>query len=316
MKIAFVWDWQNDPEQLFTWKDGLAAAIRLLSQRHEVAVWTCGQIKGDYIHQYFPIRMTFEGDVLAEEVKEWNPDVILVWGDMTRPSQAPLSKLKKPMACCFAGGATDGPNWYRFGHVFVENEEYRKKFEEQGASASIAFGTNTELYKPLEAPKSIDVYFPATFADWKRHDLFMKSVSGMRSMCVGYMYPVSERYCWEEPMKRGVTVAPHVSADVNRMLMGQSKCVLVTSKNVGGSQRTVLEALSMNTPVVVMSDNHKCCEYLESIGKNDWIVEPDPVKINEKIKSVTPVDTRSLITGKWDEKTYADRLEEGLKSIL
>jgi hypothetical protein len=318
MRIAIIWDWENATEQTITWKDGLCAAIKSLCTRHDVKFYTIGR-RQIIPHEYFPIHVVPSSD-LVEDVKEFSPDTILHWADCTRPHAEPLGKLGIPMALCFAGGDTMAENWYRFAHVFVENDEYKQKFDEQEVACTVAFGTNTGLYTPIEnAQRNIDVYFPATFADWKRHDLFYKSVAGLRAMCAGYMYEERERYCWEEPMKRGVTVVPHVSAATNRFLMAQSKVILVTSKNIGGSQRTVLEALAMNTPVIVMSDSIKCSEYLKGIGREDWIVDPEPAKIREKIEQVMaqePVDTRSALFGHWDEETYASRIEEGLKSIL
>lgn len=318
IRIAFLWDWDIVPEHAIGWKDGLAAALRILMTRHEVAFFAVGT-HTDYPHEYFTIRSRVAGDELVNEIRDFKPDVILHWGDMTRPHAKPLAALGIPMAVCFAGGNTAGPNRYCFGHVFVENEEYRAKFlaEEPDLPVTIAFGANTQLFQPLQnAPRTLDAVFPAVFADWKRHGLFLEATRGLRTMCAGFMYPVSERYCWERPMESGVVVMPNVTAEASRMMMVQSKCVLVTSKNVGGSQRTVLEALSCNTPVVVMSDNLKCCEYLRDAGCDDWIVDPEPEKIREKIIRLVPRNTRDSIMGKWDEDTYAKNIEEGLSKLL
>lgn len=317
LRISFLWDWDIVPEQAITWKDGLAKAIQILGTRHEVAFFAVGTYT-DFPHEYFTIRSRPAGDVLVKEIEEFKPDVILHWGDMTRSHAKPLAKLGIPMALCFAGGNTQAENWLRFSHIFVENEEYRLKFEAQAdIPCTIAFGANTDLFKPVpDAVRSLDAFFPAVFADWKRHDLFYKAVKGKNALCAGFMYPVSERYCWEEPMRSGVIVVPNISAEASHRLMTQSKCVLVTSKNVGGSQRTVLEALSCNTPVIVMSDNFKCCEYLKDVGCEDWIVDPEPEKIRELLETITPRDTRSKIIGKWDCETYANNLEKGIMGLL
>lgn len=317
MRIAFLWDWDIVPEHAITWKDGLAAAVKILGERHEVSFFAVGT-NTDYPHEYFTIHSREAGEVLVEAIKDFKPDVILHWGDMTRPHAKPLASLGIPMAICFAGGSTEAENWYKFGHVFVENEEYREKFLAQSdIPCTIAFGTNTELFQPVpNAVKSLDAFFPAVFADWKRHDIFYKATKGLKTLCAGFMYPVSERYCWELPMESGVIVMPNISAEASRMLMAQSKCVLVTSKNIGGSQRTVLEALAMNTPVIVMSDNIKCCEYLKDVGCEDWIVDPEPDMIREKVLSIVPRETRSKLTGKWDAQTYANNIEKGLLALL
>jgi len=317
VRIAFLWDWDIVPEHAITWKDGLAAAVKILAKRHEVAFFAVGAYT-DYAHEYFTIRSRPAGDILVSEIADFKPDVILHWGDMTRPHAKPLAKLGIPMAICFAGGNTQAENWLRFSHIFVENEEYRAKFAAQAdIPCTIAFGANTELFKPVEnAVRSIGAFFPAVFADWKRHDLFYKATQGLRAVCAGFMYPVSERYCWEKPMESGVIVMPNISADASHMLMAQAKCVLITSKNVGGSQRTVLEALATNTPVIVMSDNIKCCEYLRDVGCEDWIVDPEPDIIRQKLAEIEPRDTRSKIIGKWDAETYAKNLEDNLWQLV
>jgi len=48
LKISFVWDWESYDPQTFTWQDGLAAAIKLLSEKHNIEILTCSMNGKDY----------------------------------------------------------------------------------------------------------------------------------------------------------------------------------------------------------------------------------------------------------------------------
>lgn len=308
MRISFVHDWEPDYYQELTWKDGLAAALRELKRRgHELQVLTVGN---DQVieHPYFDIYMVRD---VSEAVKRFNPDVILHWADLTRPNAIETFKLGKPQALCFAGGGTDAENIDLFDHFFVESEVYRKKFEEAGKSVSMAFGTNTELFTPTEQPRYFDTIFPATFATWKRHDLYAKSTAGLRSLAVGYMYSDHEQECWKTCLDNGVMVLPHVSAETLKYLYGASGVCVVTSDSSGGSQRTVLEAMAMNLPTIV-TDSDKF--------SYDGLIVSEP-----NIQSLTKIieenlhkqgKTRDYIINNWSEHTYADSLEKGLYEII
>ena len=116
MKISFVWDWEPSFEQTITWKDGLAAALKELENRgHSVNRFT--DTLYPIPHEYGPIVPIDEGVIKQS-------DVILHWGDMTRPHALPHSQLGIPMAVCFAGGEVLGENVGLFDHIFVESEVY------------------------------------------------------------------------------------------------------------------------------------------------------------------------------------------------
>lgn len=320
MRIAFLHDWEVCHPQELSWKDGLASALRLLSKKHDVKLFVCGEatlIK----HDYFTIEVTPEGDSLVDNIKAFNPDVILIWGDCTRPHAPLLQKLKIPMALCFAGGEPYGANYHCFSHIFVESDVYLKAFQKlgelTGITTSVAFGTNTELFKPVEKQKKIfDTGMAATYCDWKRYGLFTKSASGLSAWTAGWMYEDHERYCYEEPQDEGFLVLPHLSAEALRHLYAATKTLLVTSDRTGGSQRTVLEALSMNLPVLVMSDSDKTTEYVRGAGKEGWILPPDPKVIHEALmKDYGEVNTRKYVLENWSEFIYANALEEGLLKL-
>lgn len=315
MRIAVVHDWPIHFEQEYTWRDGLCAAIKELGKRHEIKFWVEGKENAVIPHPYFPIYVSSN---IPAEVQQFNPDVILSWGDTTRPNAAPLSELGKPHALCFAGGAPFGPTAQYYDHFFVESAVYFDEFKAKGASVSRAFGTNTELFQPEPRQnKQFDSIFPATFASWKRHNLFSNAVAGLRACAVGYMQPGDhEDYCYKDCLARGVLTLPHVSAEVLRYLYAASKTCVITSTAQGGSQRTVLEAMAMNVPVIVTKDSDKTTEYVREGG--GAIVQPNPAAIYAAILDWRDkqLNTRDYILSKWSEFKYADALEAGLQSLL
>lgn len=303
-KLAFVWDWEPEFSQAITWKDGLAAAVKELSNRFEVGVFT--DTKYTIPHEYFDIRPISEIN---------DPDAILIWGDMTRPHIPKLAELGKPMAICFAGGELFTGYEEMFDHIFVESEVYRQAYADKDLPVSIAFGTNTELFKPIpEQHVVFDVFFPATYALWKRHSLLAQATQGLKVCTSGYMYPDSwEKECYEVMEKSGALVLPHLAPEALVRLYSAASCVVVPSKSSGGSQRTVLEALACEVPVIVTDSD-----------KFDWegVIKVDPTPkaiisaVEKCVHQLAYPQTREYIEKNWSHITYADSLEEKLNGII
>lgn len=311
MRISFVHDWTVNYQQELDWQDGLAAALNELEKRgHTVNRFVCGEEESIIPNPLGKIQVT---DKMVQRVEESNPDVILHWADMTREHAKPLSYLGVPMAICFAGGEPDNYNTYQFDHMFVESQVYKNKFDDLGVSCSIAFGTNTDLFTPVEQNKQFDVIFPATFAAWKRHSLYADAVQGLKALAVGYMYDDHEQECWQECLRLGTTVLPHVSAQVLKYLYAASKVCVIPSLSSGGSQRTVLEAMAMNLPLII-TDSDKF-DYAYGIA---YEAEPTAESIRGFIKSALlgeEVNTRDYILKNWSHITYADALEKELLGL-
>lgn len=312
MRIAFVWDWPPEWYQAYTWKDGLAAALKeLINRGHDIVVMCAGNEDSIVRHAYFDIHVV--SDIPEFMQSNGKFDVILHWADCTRPNARPLRELGIPMALCFAGGEPMGETLPFFDHVFVESKVYEEIYKQNDISVSVAFGTNTELYKPIEQSKSFDTIFPATFAQWKRHDLYAAATQGLRSLAVGYMYDDHEQECWQECVRLGTTILPHVSAETLHYLYAASKVCVIPSLSSGGSQRTVLEAMAMNLPVVI-TDSDK---FDFARGHGVFEAEPNPQDIRSIINMAleSEVSTRDYILENWSESSYADALEKGLLGI-
>lgn len=312
MKIAFVHDWNVNFQQELDWQDGLSAALRELENRgHIVHRIVCGT-NDSFVPN--PLGDIYVRRDIVAEVNKFQPDVILHWADMTRPNARPLSELGIPMAICFAGGEPLGENYPFFQHIFVESVVYKRVFDEADMPCSIAFGTNTDLFRPIEQNKVFDTIFPATFAAWKRHDLYASATRGLKSVACGYMYDTHEQECWQECLRMGTTILPHTSAEVLHYLYAASRVCVVTSLSSGGSQRTVLEAMAMNLPLII-TDSDKF-DYAQ--GKA-YVCEPDAQTIRGYIDAIIDgegeANTRDYILQNWSHIQYADALEKGLESI-
>lgn len=310
MKLAFIWDWPPTMSQTLSWEDGLAAAIRELQRRgHAVRLFMPDTSEYVIKHPYFDIEVCED---IPYAVRAFEPEAILLWGDMTRPNIRPLRMLNVPLLICFAGGEVNHQNAGLFDHIFVESQVYLDHFQAQGLPVSIAFGTNTELFQPVEQAKAFDTIFPATFALWKRHNLYARAVEGLRALAVGYMYDDHEQECWQDCLAHGVTILPHTSAQVLRYLYAASEVCVIPSLSSGGSQRTVLEAMAMNLPLVVC-DSDK----FDYLTDECLRVAPTPEALREAIETQRGrvVQTRDHVLAHWSHLTYADALEKELEAL-
>ena len=315
MRIAMLWDWSPAFSQTITWQDGLAAALRELMKRgHEVSVIIPTEQNTRIPHPYFEIIGSAD---VVELVRTLKPDVILHWADMTRPHARPLRDLDIPMAICFAGGELLGENYPFFDHIFVESEVYLDVLLERNeVSASLAFGTNTDLFAPVpNQAKVFDALMVGTFAAWKRHNLFAQATEGMTACAVGWMYDDHEQECWQVCEDAGNLVLPHVSPQTLRRLYASSRCVVVPSQSNGGSQRTVLEAMAMNVPLIV-TDSDKFDYAQGRAFQADPTAESIRGFIGAVIDGEYEMNTRDYVLDKWSHLCYADALEVGLRSIV
>lgn len=315
MKVAFIWDWDNEVMHMLGWRDGLAAALNILQTKCDLKIYTQARnVSRETIfpHEFFDIFTYPDPEQMSAAIRDDDPDVLLFWADMTRPAIPMLAK-DFPSACCFSGGFAETDNTDLFKLMFIESESYREVFEKRGIKTVQAFGCNTELFQPQQQPKVWDVFFPATFAAWKRHDLFAASVSGFRAYACGWPEP-HEPWCHEVCREGGVFTTHHMMPYLLPDMYSASKMVLITSGSNGGSQRTVLEAMAMNIPCIVMADSDKCSEYLFEAGYPDMIIDPNVGAIRAKIEETleAEVNTRDWVLENYSEHVYAQKLYDGL----
>jgi glycosyltransferase involved in cell wall biosynthesis len=299
MKIAFLWFGMDG--RYGQWHDGLYAAMRLISKEHEVA--------------YF--------DLPLKNLTEFNPDVVLFW-------EAPCTAYGKdaaiwqevcelPYKKCllFAGGPLKAIDVKDFDLVFVESRINEEDCERQGIPYKRAFGVNTSIFKPKTGmPKTWDAFMQATFAEWKRHELFASV--GRRGAVAGRLQQY-DRNGYEACKKAGVSIFPELPASDITNMINMSHCVLNTSSEWGGGQRCTLEAMACGVPVIVMSDSPKNREFVEASG-GGIVSNPDAGTIRGFVNECMEENNMGklglqYIQNNWTEYHYAKALMEGINSL-
>lgn len=277
MKIAFVCDLPI--EHFPFWDDGLKAALDVLKEKYnwEISIYN---LAGGL-------------DLNSLETRK---GIGVIWSSLT--SEISRYRLFEKQVLLFGGGVTYTPAIHNFDLVVAESKVDFLDFKRFGINTIQAFGTNTNLFKPmLDQPKIFSYVYPAAFAKWKNHDRFAEFMShgdrkkGFPALALGYMQPGGwEKECYEVCQKNGIAVLPWVPYSVMPYIINASENVYVAADVMGGCQRTVLEAKACGVPVAINSDSPKLLE-LQNLTRED-------------------------ILNEWSEESYAKKLKKGIESIL
>lgn len=313
IRLAVCNDWYDKKSAVFWNKDGFLKMLSVLRDRDrwEIVFFKKHERTFEWEHDY--VKLSFSPDPVAQ-IREWKPDCILGFSDFSREYLKQAQGIA-PIALCYSGGLYT--NYETIPDlVFVESRSYVDWMKSRGTIKRVvqAFGTNTELFKPVNQPKYWDAIFPATFASWKRHWLFGEAL-GARGLTCGW-WQENDTEAYEACMKYGTGTLHHQLPESLVQLYGMARTCVVTSNTFGGSQRTVLEAMACNVPVIVMSDSDKTTEYVEAAGEGA-IVEPDANKIRAVVEEWKDrkVNTREWIMQNYSETVYANKVKEGILSI-
>jgi glycosyltransferase involved in cell wall biosynthesis len=121
--------------------------------------------------------------------------------------------------------------------------------------------------------------------------------------------------------ENGTLVFPELPYESVNALYNASWCCVNTSSEWGGGQRTSIESLATNTPVIVMSDSPKNREYIEESGCG-LVVPPSEDAIRkaiEEIKTWTEERRnkgREYILSKYSHHHYAKAILTGIDKVL
>lgn len=299
MRVGFVWKGLDGRYGM--WKDGLYAAIKLISKEHEV--------------RYFDTTR-------LDEIHDFKPDVVLFWEAPCslkgKDAEDYLKVLHLPYkkALLFAGGPVEAHTCYGFDLYFVESKVNEEEFERLGLPWKRAFGVNTQIMRPFKLEKRWEGIIQATFAGWKRHELFADAM-GERGCAVGRVQEF-DKNGYDRCITKGVNVFPEMDAETVALMINQSNCVVNTAEYWGGGQRCTLEAMACGVPVIVMKDSPKNCEYVEESGAG-IIVEPTKEAIQDVFNTKAYEGLASgyrYVHSKWTEHHYAQALLDGIAQIV
>ncbi len=263
--IAFVWAWGRAKEIFPLWYDGLRAAVEIIGKKHKID-WVLGDNPED---KY---------------------DFILVWGTDTSPILK--KKYKCPMGLCY--GSTFPPdvdNLRGLSVIYVENSITYDLLRRDGLRVIKAFGTDTDFFSPKKCKKDIEYFYPATFSPWKRQSTISKL--GSKLMCVGDVQPDGQNEL-QSCIRHAVRVIPqHTSSTEIRDLYRRSENVIIPARY--GSERTTIEAMSMNMLPEVTGDNDRVMTYLQEF-------------LDSKMNS-----PRAFIKKYYSAEKYAEELLKGME---
>lgn len=303
MKIAFFWFGIDG--RYGAWKDGLYAALKLIEAEHEV--------------RYYDVN-----EKTLKDVKDFNPDVVLFWESpvTNRGKDADMwfsvCALPYPKALLFAGGPLKAIDVKDFDLVFVESSINEEDCEREGIPYKRAFGVNTQIMKPMNLEKKYDGILAATFASWKRHELFAEALQS-KGLAVGRVQE-HDRNGYDRCVKLEVNVMDEVSPEELAKLYNQSHAAVNTAEYWGGGQRMTLEAMACSIPVIITADSPKNFEFVIESG-GGIVSNPDKEDIQKKVEILKTLGKEygqrgyEYVQSKWTEKHYADALLEGINSI-
>lgn len=283
MKICFL---VVLPKGWWQWRDGLYAAMKLLEKDYDI---------------------TYHLDGYCDCHPDAKPQLVLAWGGTGSVPYKNALTMSCKKILLFAGGDRDPKLFEPFDVVCFENEIHTIEARAQGVACMTAFGTNTEIFKPIPQPKIFDVVYPAAFGLWKRKDLFARSVKGLRALTFGNIQ-YHEPECWNVCVENDIAVSPDIPQEVVPYFMALAKTVLVLPVPFIGGQRTVIEAMAMKLPVIVPDDAPLVVEFARHGG---MVVEPDPAKIRQAIKIAPPINITGYeyVMNNLTERHYAEKLK-------
>lgn len=299
LQIAFCWQGISDPKVYERWDDGLSVAIHKLAQEYEIVFYE----PDDDIHDvdvilYWEAPCTFNGKN----------------GDKYRKVQDnPIPKI-----LLFAGGPIKREWVDKFDVICVESQIDEDEFKKLGKTVVRAFGINEKIFKPLDKEQIYPVIFHATFAAWKRYELFAKTFKD-KGLAVGKVQE-HDRNGYNECIKQGTKVIDDATRTEVAKLLNQSFICVNTSDYWGGGQRTTLEAMACGVPVIVMNDSPKNMEYINESG-GGVIVSPDEENILQGIETVENNyyemcnNAIEYVKNNWTSEHYLNSLKKAISLI-
>lgn len=242
MKVAFIWPFDKAKMILDNWRDGQRACIEEIEKEHTVDWFLADEA------QFVP--------------KDY--DFYLFWTDAPDPlvlQKYAYYKGKKGLMLTSDNGiwrAGSNDNLKAYDIIFCESEPVRESVRNLGYPCVKAHGTDDVFYTPTKTIKDIEYFYPATFSPWKRQSSIAKLKDKL--WCVGTIQPDGiDEYnaCIAEGVHVEVGFFP---PEKIRDYYNRAKNVIIPS--IHGSERTVLEAMSMDILPIVSLDNVKANSYL------------------------------------------------------
>jgi hypothetical protein len=244
LKIAFLWYFDKASQVYDNWRDGLRAALEVIEKDHQVTYFldkTVPDPEDDY-------------------------DFILFWDDSNSEFFNQLDNYKARKGICLTTDPHNMDNLRKLDVVFVESEPIYNAVRSAGVRTILAFGTDTDFFKPNpKKPKDIPYFYPATFSQWKRQDELADLGSNL--WLVGTIQP-DGLDIYQKCANRGCRIeVGYFPAVKIRNYFQRAEAVPIPA--IHGSERTVLEAMATDIlPLVIHPTNRRTYSYIAEYQKS------------------------------------------------
>lgn len=245
MRIALIWNFKQAKEIFPNWRDGHRAAFEEVAKKHQLD-WFFGD-------DYKTIKPGY--------------DFILFWTDATDPVTTHFDNYSARMGIILTSDNNLPGRIGWFDVVFCESEPVAEKVRKFNRNVIVGMGTDTDFYKPdLEVKRDIEYFYPATFSKWKLQSEI--AYLGDKLFCVGTVQP-DGRDELASCRNTGVNIEiGYFPAEKIRDYYNRAKKVIIPA--IHGSERTVLEAMSMGiVPEVTNPNNVRTQSYLKEYNEQE-----------------------------------------------
>lgn len=279
---------------------------------YEKAKWT-ESVQWDGLHAALE-RIADEHTVdwyLQKEEPDDSYDWILPWGVGSLPFNNTIERYKARKALLCAGHPQDQANFDKFEAIFVESPEVYDQIRRSGYRTVLAFGTDELFYYNRKYREIIyDVFFPGTYSPWKRQNLLTAACRKWKVATCGIVQPDGVGIYQDLEQAGGYVLTGLMPSRIVSYLYNMTRVVVVPAWH--GSERTVLEAMASNTPLVLVKDNSLACSLV-----TDEVVLVDPTEeaIVEAVELALgrKVNTRKHILKNYTSEIYAQKILEVLE---
>lgn len=291
-RIAFIWWFDRSSEVFDNWRDGLRGALEIIDKKKDYSI-------SYYLDKTLPDPGEF--------------DYLMFWSSTQEEYFDHLDKYKEKKGLCLTTDPHSIDNLKKMDAVFCESqpifdvveshgtESYYETNEKTGQyeqktrpfyKTILAFGTDTDFYKPdPKKKKDIPYFYPATFSPWKRQDEIADLASDL--YLVGTIQP-DGLDIYNRCINKGCNIEVGYFP-ANKIRNMYQRAVEVVIPAIHGSERTVLEAMAINIkPVVIHPTNKRTYSYIKEYDESGL---------------ETP---REFILKNYSHKIYAKRLLEGI----
>lgn len=243
MKIAFLW-WFDKAEEIYDyWRDGLRGALEVIGKQHDVDIY------------------------LGEKEPDEEYNFYLLWGDSNCAAIPLIAKRAGKSGIILTTMPDNIENLKLLDIVFCESKPVYEAVRAHGIRAVHTFGTDTNFFTPDESiRKDIEYFYPATFSPWKRQ----RDIAhlGKKLWCVGTLQPDGQEDL-QACLDNNVHVAQgYFKVEHIKHLYDRAQNVIIPA--VHGSERTVLEAMSMNIIPEINKNNVKAYSFFEEFRNSTF----------------------------------------------